>query len=440
MSSILFKRLFEVQFLHDYFLMDTDGASYFGKNKEEKTNILVTKLSNNLYDIRDLFEIIPLESTRRYLSEYKLVTAVTAMGLIVGVEVVQETQAGETVYRPRIEIEEEVNLRFAIRSRHPLINGMTNLSLSPPLPAKYYFTNKDKEELDEGTVPNHTSLPLSNKSMTHQNGMQHEMGAIIDFAGTVREAIQLTDGSDATHWEDIDDKRYVTNADRILLPHNFSYSLDKDDNILQVDFILEDLGGTEIKAITQTSADPLTQVALNFSKVDETDEESDDIPAGQYILKVTAGANPEITYSVYLDDSMYESEYLGVIDIRADELASPFSLVDAGGFLKTRIDAADNKVPHPVFEIRFKNRRTYWRYNKEVDFTPAEIAATAAHLQHQPEMLISLKPKALTQTLVPFINGVSLVLPHPKRPAIKVEGDRIFSEIYINQSNRLLNS
>lgn len=440
MSSIIFKRLFEVQILHDYYLTSADGISFFEKNKEDKNKTIIKKLRSNLYDVRDVFNIQPVGSTQLKMSEYKLLVANTSLGFIVGTEVSVENQAGETVYKPRQEFKDDLNLSFSVRPRLSFFKSMTNISLRPQLPALHYFTNKDREELDESMVPNYKSLPISNKATNHQNGMIHEMGAIIDFAGTVREAIQRTDGTDATHWEDINDKRFVTNADQILLPHNFNYSLKKEDGILQVEFVLEDASSTVIKTITKTSAVAIENVRLNFTKVDETDEASANITNGHYTLKIKVGPGPEITYPVYLNDAIYDKDALGVIEIRADEPNSPLSLLDAAGFLKTRINVANEKVPHPVFEVRFKNRRTYWRYNQEEDFTPAEVAATAAHLQHQPKMLISLKPKAVTETLVPFINGVSLMLPHPRLPSIKVDGEKIFSEIYINQSNRLLNS
>jgi hypothetical protein len=317
---------------------------------------------------------------------------------------------------------------------------MTNLSLRPPLPARYYFTNKEKDEFDEGTVPNYTSLPLSKAALSHQAGMLHEMGAIADFAGTIREAVQQTDGTDASHWETISDKRFVTKADLVLLPHEFNFPISKEAGITQATFVLEDAGGTVIKTIARTGTNAFENILLNFTRVDETDETSDAIADGHYTLKVKLGSGPEIAYTVHLNDLIYNKDILGVLEIRADELNSPFSLLDAAGFLKTRINALNEKIPHPIFEVRFKNRKTYWRYNQGKDFTAAEIAATAVHLQHQPAKLVSIKPKSLTATLVPFVNGVSLMLPHPKLTTIKVEGDKIFSEIYINQSNRLLNS
>ena len=438
-STTFFKRVFEVQIFHDYFLTTGDGLSFFGRNQAKKNDLLLKKLIQTGYNVQNLFALEPISTTKLTMEQYRLIMKKTPLGFVVGTEVSMETQAGETLYRPHIPYGNDLSLTFSIRPLVSYFNSIGNLSLRPPLPSIYYFTNTDKAEFDEVAVPPFTSLPLPNRLRGHQNGMKHEMGAMIDFGGTAREALQRTDGNDPAHWEDIDDRRFVSDADRTLLPDNFNYPLRKEAGVTQLNFVLEDGTGTVIKTISKSGTTALEDVSLNFSKVDETDPGSESIAAGFYTLKVTENAGPEIQYPIYLNKQIYSNVYHGVVDIRSDEPDAPLGLLDANGFLKTRINAANEKIPHPIFEIRYKNRRTYWRYNKEVDFSAAEIAATAAHLEHDPTMLVSLRPKGLTETLVPFFNGVSLLLPNPRNPSIKVEGERIFSEIFINPSNKLLN-
>ncbi|NER12050.1 hypothetical protein GWK08_01230 [Leptobacterium flavescens] len=438
MSSTVFKRLFEIRFLHDYFLTTADGTSFFDRNLAEKKDLINKKLSHNIYDIKDLFDINPLEDTKRKMSEYRLLMARTALGFIVGTEVDTENVAGEIRYKAVQEFIPELSLGFSVRPKLPFFNSMTNINLRHSLPSIYYLTNKNKTELDEAGPPPYKSLPLSNNVEEHQPGKTYEMGSYVNFGGTIREALQQTDGSDPTYWEDTTDKRFLNASDRILLPSNFIYRLKKEQNITQIKFVLEDVSNTEIKTIDKGGLVALGDIPLNFEKVDETDENSPPIPSDFYTLKITANAGPEVSYPVYLNSEIYHKDHFALIDIRFDETGSPYSLLDAGGFLITKIDGANQKVSHPVFEIRLSNRRTYWRYRKEGGFSAPEIAATAAHLSLQSEKLISIKPKAITEALVPFKNGTALLLPHPRIPAIRVEEEKIFSEIYINQSNRLL--
>ncbi len=439
-STTIFKRLFEVQVLHDYYLTTADGVSFFDQNEADKNDLLSKKMVNRLYDVRDLFEIEADYATKENFSKYKLVLANTVFGFMVGTEVSVENKSGEILYKPRFKFDDNPNFTFSIKPRAPFLKSITNIGLRPVVPSIHYFTNKDKDEFDEDTVPSYKSLPISNKVSTHQDNKSYEMGALADFAGTIKEALQYTTGNDPGHWEEIADKRFVSDADNILLPHRFTYKIAKSQNITQIEIVLLDKDSNEVKTINKAATEALENIDLDLSKVDENDENSALIPSDFYTLKVIANAEPEVFYSIYLNDEMYNKDHLAVVDIRMDEQDSPFSLLDTEGYLKTRISATDEKITHPVFEIRFKNRRTYWRYNKEGDFSPAEIAATAEHLAHDPEKLTSIKPKALTETLVPFKNGTSLVLPYPSRPSIKIEKERIFSEIFINPSNRLLNS
>ena len=440
-STVIYKRLFEVQILHDYYLTDAKGVSFFSINKTDQESILSIKIEKGTYNIKDLFNIEPVGETKKILNNYKLVFAKTSLGFIVGIEVKVELILNEVLYKPSLVIDKSLKLAFKIQSQIPFFRSVTNISFGSFKPAIYYFTNKDKEVFNEtDVVPNYESLSLANKAMTHQNGLAYEMGAYVDFAGTIKEAKIFTDGNVAADWQDVSDKRFVTDADKLLLPAVFSYAFKPTQNITDVVIELEDKDGQLVKTISKSSTSVISTVLLDFYKVDANDQDSAIIPSGLYTLKMILNGGAAITYPIYLNDELYSKDNFGVIEITFGEEDSPFSLLDAQGFLKTRINAANEKIPHPIFEIRLKNRSTYWRYNVSGDFSAAEVAATTSFLTHTDTKLISDIPKSLTNALVPFINGSTLMLPHPKSSDIKIENDRIFSEIYISQSNRLLNS
>ncbi len=434
-DSIIFKRLFEVQIVHDYYLTTANGRSFFDRNETEKRTEISKRLVNRIYDVREQFDIDFTGDTQKQFSRNKLVWAKTALGFIVGTEVIVQNQLGETVYKPRNELSNELNLTFSIRPKIPFFKGITNMTLRPSIPSNFYFTNKDNIEFNETTAPPYKSIPLSKNVAPHQNGKKYEMGELIDFGGTIKEAIIHTDGSNPADWETIVDRRFVNNSDRVLVPNQFVYRVKREQNVTQIDFVLVDQSNAEIKTINVTSVEALENVSVDFKK----DNGSNDIPIGFYTLKIKQNAGAEVSYPIYINTEIYDKNDFGVIDIRFDELNSPYSLLDANGFLKTKITPLNQKILHPVFEIRFKNRRTYWRYNKEGDFSLDEINGTATHLQHSAEKLVSLKPKGLTLALVPFQDGGSQLIPYPRTPSIKLEEEKIFSEIYINPSNRIIN-
>ena len=361
----------------------------------------------------------------------------TSIGFIIGVEVSVENVAGETVYKPSRTLPQDLKLDFLMEAINPVFQALSNLSLRSKLPSTYYFTNKDKEVLTDGTPALNPWLPLSRKVRSHQNGIQYEMGALADFGGNIKRAIQYTDGSDPSHWQNETDKRLVSEADKTLLPKLIKYPVQSGINVLKA--VLEDGSGI-IKSINKSVNSNTSHLDLNFSVVDETSTSAQRIDKGSYALKITENSNPEIEYQVYLDDDLYNKYLFGTINIDLSETGSPFSLLDTNGFIQTRIDATDSKISHPIFELRFANRMTYWRYQKKNGFSASDITATAPHLKEEGDKLVSLKPKGLTETLVPFFNGTPKILPPPEIPSIKVENDRIFSEIFINQSNRLLNN
>ena len=437
MGKIVFKRLAEVQILHDYFLTMADGTSFFEKNKSEKEKFLDQRINQGLYYAGSIFKIAPITAER--LRDNKILFAETASGFILGVEVDEVIDAGELRFKPVHDISKKLNLSFSMVPRLPYFKSLTSLVLDRSFPSIYFFTNKKATVLNENTVPAYTSLPLSKKALSPQAGEFYEMGTILNFGGNIREANQRTDGNDPLHWEDIEERRFVTRADKILLPHNFHIKFKDDQLVTQAEVSLEDAGNIEIKKIIKNSAEPLQDISLNFTKIDENDENSAAIPSGNYHLKLKINGLPELVYTIILNDDLYERQNFGVVNLGFEEENSPYSLLDSQGFLKTKIEAGGQKISHPIFEIRLRNRRSYWRYKKNTDFTPAEIAATSSHLDvAATNLLVAKKPKALTETLVPFKNGTSLLLPTPKTAGIRVENDKIYSEIYINQSNGLL--
>ena len=441
MSKTIFKRLAEVQILHDYFLTMADGVSFFERNKDEKKLLLEKRIMSGMYSGASLFEMAPLRGTKERMRENKILFAATPIGFILGAEVDEVPDAGEIRYRPVAQITAGTILSFFLKPKLPYFKSFTNTSLTSPYPAGYYFTNKDKQELTETTVPPQTSLPLTNAAPAPVTGASYEMGTVLNFGGTLRQALQKTDGTNPAHWEDVVDRRFITDADKILLPHNFLYRFTGDQLVTHAEITLEDPGNTIIKKIVKDSVEPMEAIYLNFTKVDENDQASAEIPSGIYTLKVKRNGSPETTQTVYLGEEEYSSDYFGLVQLRFDEQNSPFSLIDAQGFLKTKVDAATQKVSHPVFEIRLQNRRSFWRYHKTSDFSTDEINATSAHLEASgTHLLIAKKPKGLTAGLIPFRNGTDLMLPHPKTPNIRVEQDKIYSDIFINQSNTLLKS
>ncbi|WP_010521957.1 hypothetical protein [Aquimarina agarivorans] len=440
-STSTYKKLFEVQILHDYFLMDTAGVSFFNKNKVDRERLLSNKIENNSYNVNDLFSIVPTNKTKQILERFGLIYGTTPLGFFVGTEVTIKNINNEVLYMPFLDTDKLTSLAFVIQPQLPFFKSVTNISFSTFKPAIYYFTNTNKQVFTETELtPSFKSFPLTNTPLDYQDGICYEMGALSKIEGNLKEAQLFTNNKADTDWKMIKDKRVVSDADKTLLPSIFDYTFKKVQNIKDVEFILEDKSGGVVKSIQKTSDNPITKVPINFKRVNENDVSSNTISSGFYNLKIVQNKETILNFPIHINDDLYDKNNFGVLEIHFKKENSPFSILDIQGFLKTKIDNNGEKIQHPVFEIRFKNRNTYWRYNKSEAFSPSEVSATASFLTQNNAKLISKDTKSLTDVLVPFMNGSSLMLPHPKTPNIKIENDKIFSEIYISQSNRLLNS
>ena len=112
MSDLLYKRLFEVNLLHDYYLVSADGSSFFEKSKATKEALLKSKLNHRMYNVTDFFEIEPSETTKKSLSEFKLIYRKTALGFVLGIQVKEELTLGATLYKPRFKFPETLTLLF----------------------------------------------------------------------------------------------------------------------------------------------------------------------------------------------------------------------------------------------------------------------------------------------------------------------------------------
>ncbi len=110
MGKIVFKRLAEVQILHDYFLTMADGTSFFEKNKSEKEKFLDQRINQGLYSAGSIFKIAPITAER--LRDNKILFAETASGFILGVEVDEVIDAGELRFKPVHDISKKLESIF----------------------------------------------------------------------------------------------------------------------------------------------------------------------------------------------------------------------------------------------------------------------------------------------------------------------------------------
>lgn len=391
--QISYSRLAVVNILHNYYL-DKEGSAYYGLSQSDKDIRLTDLLMDNRYSLMDDLLIKPTAATEKILKGQKIVFRQTATGIVLGI--------AASATKPAIPIHPQLRLQFSIQLKHAALISRTNLKINPVFPACYYFTN-------DSTIPNKTFPSLSAKIENISEGRIYEMGEWAVVAGNVSQAVTRT-SSGATGWVSTDDVHAVTEYDRILLPAAFTYTFDTA-GIKKADFSLMK-GAVEVKKISFKGTTDLSGVTLNFKEAD----------AGFYTLKITGTNNYKRSYTVYINNQLYQHDNWGIIDLVLNTTDPAFQLVDN-----------DSVIKSPVFELRFSSRSTYWKYYLQKGTTPGPDANWDDVLplpSGMKKVIISKQPFPLMQSFRK-VNYAAVTLPNPDGEQISRQGDLICSEILL---------
>src|SRR4051812_29217395 len=101
MSSFVYRTLFEVNLLHEYFLTRTDGSVIFDKNPTQRKQFLEEEFTANRSSVNDVLSFEFPESMKSVNESSFLRIIPTYSGCKVAVKVISFKQpGGETFYQP----------------------------------------------------------------------------------------------------------------------------------------------------------------------------------------------------------------------------------------------------------------------------------------------------------------------------------------------------
>lgn len=411
MSTTIYKKLFEVRILHDYFL---------GEGNLQ----LLPALDAGRYRVGSFLEIAPTPAATELMKGQRMRMVATPLGFFVGLEVRQEDAGTDRFYRPFIALGDEVPLTFYIRPTNGLFGNYTNLPLDTHVPAICYFSNTKARKASNN------DLLLSQPPPAIEVGNNsYVMGELLASGAAVKEIIVKRDNSQELR--EVDSEGVVNRSDKGLLPKKFVFDFRRDAAGAAEFKLSKD--GIPVKNISKTQADQARYASLDFEK--QADNQSD-IPDGEYDLEVSS---PGFSFKkkVLLNDKLYNKRWLGVLDIRPKSgTASPdLDLLDSQGRLKARIENGIKK-PHPVFELRFLSRKTFWRYSAKQEIGDADFPDT--FLERHPSernILFTREPRAFSDTLTGF--GGSY-LPNASPASLLLLGRTYYSDIVVSAVNTIL--
>lgn len=418
MESIIFKKLFELRILHEYYLSKNDDLEYFALPELEKSEILNNMLFYDRYDIWKDITIEPTQETLEVLKNQHIRFVPQKTGFLLGIKV--KPSIGGT-FLPFINLEESLNLNFMIRVKNLNFKNYTNQRLQNNFPAIFYFSNDNSD--------NNKIFPsLSSPVALFKPGRTYEAGEIVQIGPDVKQAIIKTTSNAPADWKKLDSIAITHEGEKNALPLQFSYRFEAGTNVLQADFILKKTDGTLVKTISVTKTTPLDKVLLNFAP-----ESMEPEVKGLHLLEVSGDNGFQDDRRIFFSDNYHAADF-GILEIKMNVTNPGFNLLNADG---TIIPAT------PIYEIRIKSRNTYWRYFSSKGTSLAVTPKTSPYLISDGGALRSKLPIPMMGALYEFRDSDPTVprvfLPNPSGFSLKPETDgRIYSDIYVTEIKDLV--
>ncbi|HLT06670.1 MAG TPA: hypothetical protein VK014_04035 [Cyclobacteriaceae bacterium] len=360
MVTIEYKILFEVRLLHDYYLADPTGKSFFSLDENAKTTLLEEKLKKGRYDVHTDFELLLSKTDQLFFKNHKLKLVKTMLGFFVGIKVdAHQSAGGKLAYLPVVPPTENARMMIGLGLKNQLFSNISNLPILLDPGELFYFTNIGEKK------DNILSRPIAKM----EDGQEYNMGDLSKRGNFIYSALKKNNGQ-PEFWQRISGNGYVHQADRSLLGQEPWFR----------DWLL-DLGTIPVV--------PFALLGINL-----------------------------------------RSENPGLSPIKEN------------GYLSTELLPSQKRPRHPIYELRFLGRSTYWRYRKADGFNSAERSLIEDHagnlLTYENGNYITKAPYFLAAEM-PYLNSDGFRLPSAKPYPLKFENEKLYSDIYFNGINPIPN-
>jgi hypothetical protein len=441
MGTIIYKKLFEVRILHEFYLSQPDETSIFNLSPEDRIQKLEKMLQRGLYDIRKDLVLRPTPSCEKILKNHRMKFLQTATGFLIGAEVfVLQNGAGPERYVLQVPLSGKAQTwTIGLGIKNPQFMNFTNIPAPFLVPARYLFSNDNSDS--RRTFPS-----MSNEVPEFEAGRSYEMGTLIKIGAKLFQAQQKTNDP-ATGWIEIaQDNHWAAENDRILLPDRFMYTT-SGPGIGSAEFILRSTSGDEIARIDSQDdtirkqldeSGNLAGVEIDLTLAGTTGDGPGPVEPGNYQLEISESGGSGRQLPIHISNELYNGNLFGGVLINGSGGSDPaFRIIDEDGTLVRLPDGS-----HPVFEIRLKNRITYWRYrstagkkleakNKATGFLTAVDSGS---------QLVSKNSRSMQKVPLQFVDGGDKIfLPNPSSSRIIPEQDgRIYSDIFISEIRGLI--
>lgn len=410
--SVIYKPLFEVKLLHEYYVTRNDGSSVFEKvSQQERLDFLAAEYALGTESINnDIHFEFPDFLKPAYESHFLKIIP-TYSGFKVVTKVNRQILNDQTlVYIPFASLPEDLNIYILFLRTTSIIDSFTNSRIQRPFPSTYLFSNDD--------LPGNRVFPfLTNPVPAFNAGFTYEQGELSEGASGIQG--YYNDGNSDKMYE-VTGAGFANEADRILLPGKFRYTFPDSAGLTSASFTLKDKDGNVLKSYIETNTTGIFRdTLLNFSSFSNPDT--------PFTLEVTGNNGYAATHILYLSDELLITNPWAVLSIKSNATNTDFNLLASDGNLIMRRDPVGNWTNAPIFEIPVKSRFVFWRFmnNKgnELDINPS----LTDYVNKENNVLITKRPVAMTRSF--FLlrkegSNDTVYVPNPDTDEIKIESAR----------------
>ena len=432
--SLIYKTLFEVKLMHEYYLTHTDGKTVFQlANQVDRINFLLNQFSTDRPSVNGDIEFMFPKEIESEFGNYYLKLLSTYSGFKVAIRVKQQLLSdGTLVYEPFVTLPDDLNIYILIGKKSGAFDSYTHSGIYSPVASTYFFSNED--------ISGAKTFPFITSAISaFDTSRPYTQGDIASYgANDIRQYYKDTVGD---QWEAIPGSAFANENDRLLLPLRFYYSFPNLSNIRNAVFVLKDKNGNPVKTIPVNSTDFLTKTLLDFSDVADkislpgTFQYADVI----FQLEVNGSNGFSKRHLLVFNHDLYSRENWGIVNIKTKVTNSAFNMLADDGFLIKRKLNTGVWNQAPIFELPIKSRFPFFRFinekGKELNIT----SSLTDYLFKEGTFLLSKRPRSISESYFKLEKQGSTntaYVPNPLNYDLKKDSkDRLCLDIIVPESD-----
>jgi len=435
--AVNYKILFEVRLLHEYYLTDKDGKTIFDLPvQQDRLEFLAERFRSDYPSINDdLAYELPESDKSMAALKLRVIEAYSGFRVFTPVSE-QVLTGGIRAYKPSFAIPVDFPILIQLRKKSSSLDAISNSGIRQDLPARYYFTNRN---LDESQV-----FPLLSRALPAlDNTQRYEQGELTRGGdSSIQAFFYEKDGTGS--WMPVNtaiplnEAGYISRNDRSLLPTDFNYTFDKEDNVRDATFVLKDGSNATVSNIRRRSDSALGRVSLNYSAVVPHTLSAAKTGAVQpYTLEVTGDNEYRQTHAImFCEPGLLKPDTWGLVHLQPQVADSGLHLIDNDGLLITRKAADGSIVPAPIFEIRIKSRFAFWRYINNKSEPILDNPALHPFMDYDASKGLFETRKMINASYTPVeFSGAGMYFPNPGRGNfLRSDAQRTYADVIVSKS------